>query len=223
MSAKNNCAHKKGILYELQKILLGSAIFAAGFGLIACGDDSSSGTSDDEISEDIQKDDDQKDDADESTEPGSSSSVENSSSSRCIEMVLDSAILTNDINSDTQQSISLKTGGEIPKHLELRVDVDTVMFERSMLLSVYEADLSTGLKPGTLPAETPVCKSMFEINEDTEISSSMFGATDGTWYIAKDSDNAIYPFFATDIKVESTEDQTIGQLKLYYYKKKDLR
>ncbi len=90
-------------------------------------------------------------------------------------------------------------------------------------VSVYESDLSAGLKPGTLPAETPVCKSMFEINEDTEISSSIFGATDGTWYIAKDSDNAIYPFFATDIKVESTEDQTIGQLKLYYYKKKDLR
>ncbi|MCQ2089933.1 MAG: hypothetical protein MJY93_06760 [Fibrobacter sp.] len=214
---------------NFKKILLGSAIFAAGFGLIACGDDSSSGPKDNETSEDIQKDDDQKDDADESTEPGSSSSAKSSSSvvasssSRCIEMVLDSAILTNDINSETQQSISLKTGGEIPKHLELRVDVDTVMFERSMLLSVYEADLSTGLEPGTLPAETPVCKSMFEINEDTEISSSRFGATDGAWYIAKDSDNEIYPFFATDIKVESTEDQTIGQLKLYYYKKKGLR
>lgn len=197
---------------NFKKILLGSAIFAAGFGLIACGDDSSSGTSDDETSEESS-----------SSSVKSSSSVVASSSSRCIEMVLDSAILTNDINSDTQQSISLKTGGEIPKHLELRVDVDTIMFERSMLLSVYEADLSTGLEPGTLPAETPVCKSMFEINEDTEISSSMFGATDGTWYIAKDSDNEIYPFFATDIKVESTEDQTIGQLKLYYYKKKGLR
>lgn len=205
------CAHKKEYYMNFKKILLGSAFFAAGFGLIACGDDSSSGTNDDEISEES------------SSSAKSSSSVENSSSSRCIEMVLDSAILTNDINSDTQQSISLKTGGEIPKHLELRVDVDTVMFERSMLLSVYEADLSTGLEPGTLPAETLVCKSMFEINEDTEISSSMFGATDGIWYIAKDSDNEIYPFFATDIKVESTEDQTIGQLKLYYYKKKDLR
>ena len=214
---------------NFKKILLGSAIFAAGFGLIACGDDSSSGTDEDEISEDSQKEDDQKnddqkDDSGESTKPESSTSDAISSSARCIEMVLDSAILANDPDvDDAIQSISLKTGKDFPKDLEFQVGENRAMFERSMLLSVYEADLSTGLKSGTLPKETPVCKSQFEINEDKEITSSRFDVSDGTWYIAKDNDNAIYPFFATNIKINKTEDMTVGQLKLYYYKKRELR
>lgn len=40
---------------NFKKILLGSAIFAAGFGLLACGDDSSSGSDENGSSEEVQK------------------------------------------------------------------------------------------------------------------------------------------------------------------------